>query len=224
MFSHLLFSGNIAVITEQGEKMTYDQLNEEIGLFNATIPSRGLICCLCENSLGALVGYVAGTSGNNPMILLDGGRDFNYVNSYIESYLPEYIWCPSSQVNEFAGGTLYERYGYSLIQMNYGFGTKSSKLHEELCICLTTSGSTGSPKLVRLTKKNLLSNAQSIAEYLNISEKERPITTLPMYYSFGLSVINSHLIKGATILLTNSTLFSKSFWRFFELYLSLIHI
>lgn len=86
--------------------------------------------------------------------------------------------------------------------------------HPDLAVCLTTSGSTGSPKLVRLTKQNLLSNAEAIAEYLHIDENERPITMLPMYYSYGLSVINSHLIKGATILLTDKTYAQREFWNF----------
>ncbi len=86
--------------------------------------------------------------------------------------------------------------------------------HEALAVCLTTSGSTGSPKLVRLTEKNLLSNAKAIAEYLHINEQERAITMLPMHYSYGLSIINSHLVSGATLLLTNKTYAQREFWTF----------
>lgn len=88
--------------------------------------------------------------------------------------------------------------------------------HEDLAVCLTTSGSTGSPKLVRLTLDNLRSNALSIAEYLHIDENERAITMLPMYYSYGLSIINSHLIKGATLLLTDKTYAQREFWTFLK--------
>lgn len=88
--------------------------------------------------------------------------------------------------------------------------------HPDLALCLTTSGSTGSPKLVRLSRKNILSNAESIAEYLHIDEHERPITMLPMYYSYGLSIINSHLIKGATLLLTDKTYAQREFWTFLK--------
>ena len=91
-----------------------------------------------------------------------------------------------------------------------------TKCHPDLALCLTTSGSTGSPKLVRLTKRNILANAESIAEYLHIDENERPITMLPMYYSYGLSIINSHLLKGATILLTDKTYAQREFWSFLK--------
>lgn len=89
-----------------------------------------------------------------------------------------------------------------------------TRCHPDLALCLTTSGSTGSPKLVRLTKRNIISNAESIAEYLQIDEHEQPITMLPMYYSYGLSIVNSHLLKGATILLTDKTYAQREFWNF----------
>ena len=93
-----------------------------------------------------------------------------------------------------------------------------TKCHADLAVCLTTSGSTGSPKLVRLTLKNILANAESIAEYLHIDSNERPITMLPIYYSYGLSIINSHLLKGATILLTDKTYAQREFWNFLREY------
>ena len=89
-----------------------------------------------------------------------------------------------------------------------------TKCHPDLAVCLTTSGSTGSPKLVRLMLRNIIANAESIAEYLHIDTNERPITMLPMYYSYGLSIINSHLLKGATILLTDKSYAQREFWNF----------
>lgn len=89
-----------------------------------------------------------------------------------------------------------------------------TKCHPDLAVCLTTSGSTGSPKLVRLTQRNIIANAESIAEYLHIDADERPVTMLPMYYSYGLSIINSHLLKGATILLTDKSYAQREFWNF----------
>ena len=215
MFNLLQYANNTAVITDCGEKFTYTQLFDEVERFGLHLARRGLFCCLCKNEIGALIGYVSGICKGIPLVLLDGGRDSNYVNSYIEKYHPEYVWTPSFRSTDFEGSVIYECHGYSLVQMNNPSEVSYSHLHDKLALCLTTSGSTGSPKLVRLTKDNLKSNAHSIATYLNITENERPITTLPMYYSFGLSVINSHLIKGATVLLTDSTVFSKSFWDFF---------
>lgn len=216
MFNLLSFPENKAIISDNGVVLSYAQLFKETEQLKNHLPHRGLICCLCTNTIGSLVGYLSGFSAHSPLILLDGERDNQYIDSYIEKYFPEYLWLPSERQLDFLGSVIYETYGYSLIMMDYGNNWHSTPLNDKLSLCLTTSGSTGSPKLVRLTEDNLKANAESIAEYLHIDENERPITTLPMYYSFGLSVINSHLIKGATILLTGANVFSKVFWDFFK--------
>lgn len=108
---------------------------------------------------------------------------------------------------------IYNSYGYSLIKTGFD---KEYELFEELCLLLTTSGSTGSPKLVRQSYKNVLANATSIAEYLKLTSDEKPITTLPMNYTYGLSIINSHLLVGANILVTEKGLMQKDFWTFFK--------
>jgi acyl-CoA synthetase (AMP-forming)/AMP-acid ligase II len=86
-------------------------------------------------------------------------------------------------------------------------------LHPHLALLLTTSGSTGSPKLVRLTARNLDANASSIAAYLGLGPGERAVQSLPMHYSYGLSVLNSHLVSGGTVVLTPHSFMRPEFWR-----------
>lgn len=86
-------------------------------------------------------------------------------------------------------------------------------LHQDLALLLTTSGSTGSPKLVRLAARNLASNAHRIAEYLELGPGERAVQSLPMHYSYGLSVLNSHLVAGGTVVLTPHSFMRPEFWR-----------
>jgi acyl-CoA synthetase (AMP-forming)/AMP-acid ligase II len=92
-------------------------------------------------------------------------------------------------------------------------GSAEYPLHPELALLLTTSGSTGSPKLVRLTARNLESNAVAIAEYLGLGPDERAVQSLPMHYSYGLSVLNSHLLAGGTVVLTPHSFMRPEFWR-----------
>ena len=84
--------------------------------------------------------------------------------------------------------------------------------HSDLAMLLSTSGSTGTPKLVRLSQNNIVSNTQSIVEYLDIKTSDCTITTLPMSYSYGLSIINTHLHAGATIVLNEHNLLDQKFW------------
>ena len=190
MFDLLKYKDNIAVITDQGELLTYGELDQRT---KVNVP-RGLVFCLAHNNLNSLLGYITCLQSGLPIVMLDGSKPKEVINALIEVYQPEYIW----------DGGLKET------------GQKGGVINSELALCLTTSGSTGSPKFVRLSAKNILANAESIAEYLEIDENERPITTLPMYYSYGLSVINSHLLKGATILLTDHTYAQREFWNFMK--------
>jgi acyl-CoA synthetase (AMP-forming)/AMP-acid ligase II len=89
-------------------------------------------------------------------------------------------------------------------------------LHPDLALLLSTSGSTGSPKLVRLSHDNVRSNAESIATYLRLSAADRAATSLPLHYCYGLSVVNSHLASGAGLVLTDGSVVDECFWDLFH--------
>lgn len=214
MFVLNKYANNIAVETEQGKKLTYAQLEKDAKTIAEVMKPRRFTFCLCENTLGSFVGYVAFMTHNIPTVLLDASKDSNVIDSLINHYKPTYLWKPKGSHTEITGikESVLTYDDYELVTTKYdGFD-----IHPDVLLCLTTSGTTGSPKLVKLTEKNLKSNAESIAEYLKITEKERAITSLPMYYSFGMSVINSHLIKGATLLLTDKAVIQREFLNFLK--------
>ena len=84
--------------------------------------------------------------------------------------------------------------------------------HPQLRLLLSTSGSTGDPKLVRLSGRNIASNAAAIAEYLEVTPADRAMTTLPLFYSYGLSVLNAHLAAGAALVLSDRSVIEPAFW------------
>ncbi len=85
-------------------------------------------------------------------------------------------------------------------------------LHPDLALLLSTSGSTGSPKLVRLSHTNLRSNAASIADYLGLTPDDVAVSTLPLSYCYGLSVLTSHLLARASLLLSEDSVTTHSLW------------
>lgn len=89
----------------------------------------------------------------------------------------------------------------------------SPAVHPSLGLLMSTSGSTGSPKLVRLSLENLAANAGSIREYLALATDDVAITSLPLSYSYGLSVLNSHLAAGAGIVLSDAAVTTPAFWN-----------
>ena len=208
------FARRIALIGDDGQQLTYDELNRFIERISYFVEKRTLVFVLCTNTIGSVAGYVGFIQNEIVPVMLSAGMDKSLLNTLIDTYKPQYIWALDDY--EFFDGyeIVFEKYCYKLLcstRINNPY-----PLNEMLALLLTTSGSTGSPKFVRQSYENITSNTKSIIEYLNLDSSERPITTLPMNYTYGLSIINTHIEVGATILLTDKTLMQKEFWNFFN--------
>jgi acyl-coenzyme A synthetase/AMP-(fatty) acid ligase len=210
MWNFSKFDADIAATDECGN-ISYRQLETEgEALANAT-GKRCLVFVFCRNTIGALLGYTAFLNNGIVPLLLSDTTDIDLVNSLIEIYKPAYLWLDETLENKFSYAQVYNARGFSLLKTGYA----QYPLNEELALLLTTSGSTGSPKLVRQSCKNISANAKSIAQYLELDSTERPITTLPMNYVYGLSIINSHLLVGAAIIMTTHGYMEREFWQAF---------
>ena len=207
LFDFTPFLSNTAIKTDTGEGFTYKELQAEVDCMKGYLHPGKLSFCLCSNTIPSVIGYIAFVQKGVATVMLDAEKDADLLNNLLAIYRPNYLWAPKGKVS---GKVLFTHQHYVLTE----YSIDHVEIHPDLALLLTTSGSTGSPKLVKLTQKNLRSNADSIAEYLHITEKEKPVTSLPMYYSYGMSVINSHFIKGATLLLTQKTVLEKEFWDF----------
>ena len=210
------YADQTALLDETGTSLTYRHLDGKCRSLAEAAGHRCLVFCLCENSLGSVLGYAAFLQNRIVPILAGNRMEHGLVKQLLEKYQPSFIWGPAEQ------GRLYvnthpvsEAYGYMLWRTDYD---REYPLHDDLALLLPTSGSTGSPRFVRQTYDNLRANTESIVEYLKLNADQRPVTTLPMYYTYGLSVINTHLDVGACVLLTNRTIMQKEFWTFFNCY------
>lgn len=210
------FSGNIAFKDEYGMTVSYEELSKQAQNMKQLMGKRCLVFCLCTNSIGSVIGYSSFLSEGMVPVLLNAHLEQGLLDNLVNTYKPAFIWGPAEQsdeLSEYGIECCFEGYGYSLLKTDFG---EQFELYDELCLMLTTSGSTGSPKFVRQSYRNVTSNAESIVQYLKLDETEKPITTLPMNYTYGLSIINSHLMVGATLLLTDKGLMQKEFWKFFK--------
>lgn len=191
----LNFDGT-AVITDDGRSVSYAGLRELCDAWNPAVAPRSLVFLLVANTLESLVAYVACLRRGAVPLMLAAETDGELLARFRRIYRPNWVV-------DCVKGTCD------------GLSTERHRLHPELALLLTTSGSTGSPKLVRQSYANIAANTASIVEYLKLDATERPITTLPMNYTYGLSIVNSHLHCGATLLLTNKGLMQREFWAFF---------
>ena len=208
------YKDHTALLDEYGRSMTYSQMEAETDRIAGAIGRRCLVFCLCRNEIGSILGYVSFMNHGIVPVLLSSHLEAGLLSDLLNNYQPAYLWLPREQSGEYPGmEEVCEAFGYCLLRTGY---ERNFPLYDQLGLLLTTSGSTGSPKFVRQSYANVLDNARSIAEYLELDHTERPITTLPMNYTYGLSIINSHLLVGAEILVTDKGIMQKEFWKFFK--------
>lgn len=214
MWSFEKYPDQTAIIDEEGVKVSYDDLAAAGDEIADAVGRRCLVFCLCQNAIGSIVGYSAFVQHKIVPVLLNAHLEEELLTDLLREYKPSYLWVPAAQKERFTEAELiFDMFGYVLLKTSYDI---EYPLYEELCLLLTTSGSTGSPKFVRQSYTNVRDNARSIVQYLELDKSERPITTLPMNYTYGLSIINSHFLVGATILVTDRGLMQKEFWNFFQ--------
>jgi acyl-CoA synthetase (AMP-forming)/AMP-acid ligase II len=205
-FARVSFAADLArygdrpAILTDGQALTYRELADRVDALALRLGTeRRLVALAAANDLDSLVAYLAALTSGHPLILLPEDKPAA-LESLVAAYDPDVI------LRSGKGQTVLEERRP---------GTRH-ELHPDLALLLSTSGSTGSPKLVRLSHQNLQSNAESIAGYLSIGAHDRAATTLPMSYCYGLSVINSHLLRGAGLVLTDLSVVDPCFWDLFR--------
>ena len=188
----------MALVTEQGRAISYSELAGLADAFAGRLPAAAqLVALQAGNCVDAIAAYLGCLRHGHPVILLnqeslDDGR-------IVSIYKPNWTYTFSDS-------------GWQLNHLSATPGVYADKL----AVLLSTSGTTGAPKLVKLSQDNISSNAASIAEYLGLGPDERAITTLNFFYSFGMSVLNSHLAVGARLVLTDQSVVSPAFWLLFK--------
>lgn len=176
------------------ERITYAQLAARVEEYARQLgANRRLVALAARNDIDSLVAYLGALSAGCVVLLTA-----EITSELLDTYDPDVVID--------AGPPDIRR------------ARSAHRLHPELALLLSTSGSTGSPKLVRLSAANLMSNADAIAEYLAIDADDRAATTLPMFYCYGLSVVHSHLLRGASLLLTDRSVLDDEFWVQFRRY------
>lgn len=207
------FDDSFAVIQSDQQTLLYKDLIFESDTLASIISKRTLVFSLCTNSIESLIGYIGCLRNDIVPVLVDNKLNPELLQNLVKAYQPAYVWLPVNEKTLIPGIQCYSYGSYILCKTGYD---DNISLYPELGLLLTTSGSTGSPKLVRQSYKNIRANTESICEYLHINSYDRPITTLPMSYTYGLSILNTHLYKGATILMTEYTFMQKEFWKFLK--------
>jgi acyl-CoA synthetase (AMP-forming)/AMP-acid ligase II len=195
-------------VTTQNTSYTYAEIIDFSESLASLYVNKSLVFLLCGNNEETLIGYLACLKSKSIPLLINENLDEKLLAKLILHYKPNYIWGRQLTTKSFS--ITYTWRNYNLQKLSTGI---DHNFHNDLALLLMTSGTTGSSKLVRLSIENIESNTNSIIKALNICKLDKPITTLPFNYTYGLSIINSHLASGCELILTDSSIVNKEFWN-----------
>ncbi|HSA53771.1 MAG TPA: AMP-binding protein [Yinghuangia sp.] len=164
----------------------------------------GVVFALTPLDVSGVLRYLGALSAERPVLLLDPALDRTTLELLIGRFRPAAVIAADGPTP--SGYRAAAPVGWVRADPN------GVAPHPELAVLLTTSGSTGNPKLVRLSASAVLANARSIATALALGPDEVAPTSLPLHYSYGLSVLNSHFVAGATVLIEPNGVLSRTFW------------
>lgn len=216
MWDFKQYNNNIAFIDEDGRKIRYDEIEEKARMYICLMESkRNLVLLVSDNSMESVMIYVACIQNRIPLMLVDNNVSKEALDRLLGLYCPNYIWY-------FGSNNVFDEYKLIKVFHNYQFYKrcnsllKRNKIDKELALLILTSGSIGGKKSVRISYQNIEANMNSIAKSLCLSENDTAMLMLPISYCYGLSVVNSNLSVGATILIPKSRFFERKFWLFFK--------
>ena len=189
--------GERLAVATRTELLSYRDLAARAAAVAAELAgTRRLVLLETRNDLHTLVHYLGALAAGHVVLPMPGGRPYPEITA---TYAPDVVID-----------------GDGIREISSAEPGSARLLHPDLALLLSTSGSTGSPKLVRLSAHNVIANARAIAEYLGLRDTDRAATTLPMSYCYGLSVIHSHLLVGAGLILTDTSVVDDEFWELFR--------
>jgi acyl-CoA synthetase (AMP-forming)/AMP-acid ligase II len=182
-----------------------------------------LVFLFCGVNSETLIGLLGAAAAGHATALIDPLVPEDVLTGLIEAYQPELVLgaggigekLPAVANGTETSGSFDCRAGVIEWLARDG-GSSFPPIDPALQLLLSTSGTTGSQKYVRLSRDAVIANARQIAEALSIDEQSVGIAHLPLHYSYGLSVVTSHLTSGGRLCLINDSITSPSFWSKIE--------
>lgn len=207
------FKNRIALFTKNYEVIKYSQILKDSKVFKKFFQTKQTIIILAENSYEFIVSYVSALKNNQLLILVSPNTDLNGLKSLDKNYSPEYIICNKKKILPENYNKIFDFKNFSFFQ---NIDKKKYSINKNISCLLSTSGTTGNAKFAKISIENLMNNSKGISKFLKISPQDTAITTMPPFYSYALSIINTHLMNGSKIILNDYSLIDRRFWDLSE--------
>lgn len=225
----------IAIVNDNGDQVSYSELWREVNIVSSFIQIKGYrgshIGLLSENSSDYIAAYYGIWHSKNVVIAFNVELSLEELVTQMkhaeisilfvdQNYkalekLTERLEKESTTVVVIQ--EMIERDQVGILETDnvqqeklQSISSNSSALNQntdQLAAIIYTSGTTGQAKGVMLSENNLFYNTQAICKALPIDTNDKVLCVLPFYYSYGNSVLHTHIFKGATIVLQNSLMY-----------------
>ena len=206
---------NKIAIIDNEKIYSYKKLISDSNIFTKNIKKRSLVFILAGNNYETVSSYVGLIRSKSVVVILDKDLNYSFLIKLIKKYTPNHIIL-SNKMAALPGYKFDSSFlNYKILKSVKEF---KIKIHKDLAILLTTSGTTGSQKFVRQSYQNYKDNSKKIIKSINLKDSSSVITTLPISYTYGLSIINTHLISGSKIILNNFSILQPNFWKLYVKY------
>ena len=207
-------SNKVACYDEELDiSITYDELNRLSKIKFFKEKKKLIVLILCENSMGCFVSYFCSIQNNNTTMLINSQISKKELASIKKKFNPDLVIIPSRLEKKFIDKNLYKKKIFFDFTILKNREILKKNIDSKIVLLLSTSGTTGTYKWTKISNENLISNISKISKKLNLCSSDSTITTLPFEYSYGLSVINSHIFSKAKIIFTKKSIVEKSFWE-----------
>ena len=213
-FNKNLHRNKTLIIDESDKNYTKD----EIYIFSKrtifSFKKKNLIFFCGWNDEISILYYLSFLINKQAVILFDKDCEKEKINYLINKFNPDYIFKKNSFKIE-SYDTISEDKEYIFLKNN---SPTKTVINKNLAILLSTSGSLKESKFVKLSYENIFENSISKLKYLKLKNNDLSITSLPLYYSYGLSVLHSHIFFNRKIVCNNYSLLQKEFWQMLTKY------
>lgn len=208
----VLQSEYTAIADDKGNKVTYKELADQAEKLSASIEERSLVFILCDHQTETAEFLYEVLYLNRVPLLLSSDIDMELFQNLITVYKPQYIYCKKQN-------QITERY-YHEIEMEHHVLLKTDsiryEIHPDVALLLSTSGTTGGAKLVKLSYDNLYNNSEFACRHLGIQNGQKGLSPLPINYTYGFAFCLWHWHCGASILLTEENVIGREFEKFYK--------
>lgn len=208
----LIRGGARLIDATSGESWDGDVLRAEVAAVAGALAGlpAGVLFARTSIDVPSVLRYLGASEAGRAVALLDAGQERDVLLELVSRFRPAAVLGVEGEAPE----------GYRSADVSGASWVRESAEgvapHPDLAVLLPTSGSTGNPKFVRLSRAAVLANAEAIAEVLGIDSAEVAPTSLPLHYSYGMSVLNSHLVRGATVVVEPGGVMGRTFWQAVE--------